>query len=94
MDLRGYEPAEKAKTQTGKMLVLQGGRDYQVMPEQLDIWKNNFKDRKDVTYRLYPKLNHFYTECEGAMSTPQEYLKQGNIPSEVINDIGNWVKNK
>ena len=76
------------------MLVLRGGRDYQVMPEQLDIWKNNLKDRKDVTYRLYPKLNHFYTEGEGAMSTPQEYLKQGNIPSEVINDIGNWVKNK
>ncbi|CAN7676871.1 alpha/beta fold hydrolase [Paenibacillus sp. LjRoot56] len=94
MDLRGYEPAEKAKTQTGKMLVLQGGRDYQVMPEQLDIWKNNLKDRKDVTYRLYPKLNHFYTEGEGAMSTPQEYFKQGNIPSEVINDIGNWFKNK
>lgn len=93
-DLRGYEPAEKAKAQTGKMLVLQGGRDYQVMPEQLDIWKNSLKDRKDVTYRLYPKLNHFYTEGEGAMSTPQEYFKQGNIPSEVINDISNWVKNK
>ncbi|MHA7966411.1 alpha/beta hydrolase family protein [Paenibacillus sp. CAU 1782] len=93
MDLRGYEPAEMAKDQTGKMLILQGGRDYQVMPEQLDIWKDNLKDRNDVTYRLYPKLNHFYTEGEGAMSTPNEYLKPGNIPFEVINDIGNWVKN-
>lgn len=93
MDLRGYEPAEMAKEQSGKMLILQGGRDYQVMPEQLDIWKDNLKDRNDVTYRLYPKLNHFYTEGEGAMSTPNEYLKPGNIPIEVINDISNWVKN-
>lgn len=93
MDLRGYEPAEMAKDQSGKMLILQGGRDYQVMPEQLDIWKENLKDRNDVTYRLYPKLNHFYTEGEGAMSTPNEYLKPGNIPIEVIIDISNWVNN-
>jgi poly(3-hydroxybutyrate) depolymerase len=90
-DLRNYEPAQTAKLQTGKMLVLQGGRDYQVTADNLDIWKDALKERTDVVYHLYPKLNHFYTEGEGGLSTPAEYLTPGNIPAYVINDIVHWV---
>jgi dienelactone hydrolase len=92
-DLRGYEPSQQAKTQTGKLLVLQGARDFQVTSDNLDTWKHDLKDRIDVTYHLYPKLNHMYTEGEGGLSTAQEYTKLGNIPDYVINDIVNWVKN-
>lgn len=94
VDLRGYEPAEMAKTQSGRMLVLQGGRDYQVPASQLDIWKNALKNRSDVVYKLYPKLNHFYSEGEGELSTPAEYLKPGNVPEYVIDDITKWIQTR
>lgn len=90
-DLRGYEPSQQAKTQTGKLLILQGARDFQVTSDNLDTWRLDLKERKDVTYHLYPKLNHFYTEGEGDLSTVQEYTKPGNIPDYVINDIVTWI---
>ncbi|MNM86445.1 hypothetical protein D3C81_985960 [compost metagenome] len=76
------------------MLVLQGGRDYQVPAAQLDIWKNALKNRSDVVYQLYPKLNHFYSEGEGGLSTPEEYLKPGNVPEYVIDDITKWIQTR
>lgn len=94
VDLRGYEPAELAKTQSGRMLVLQGERDYQVPAKQLDIWKSALKNRSDVVYKLYPKLNHFYSEGEGGLSTPAEYFKPGNVPEYVIDDITKWIQNR
>ncbi|RUT35574.1 DUF3887 domain-containing protein [Paenibacillus zeisoli] len=94
VDLKGYEPAEMAKTQSGRMLVLQGERDYQVPAAQLDIWKNALKNRSDVVYKLYPKLNHFYSEGDGGLSTPAEYYKPGNVPDYVIDDITKWIQTR
>lgn len=91
LDLRGYNPAEAAKALGKPMLILQGGRDYQVTPDTLDAWKKSLADRKDVTFKLYPKLNHLFIEGEGP-SGPEEYSKPGHVAETVVADVAEWVQ--
>jgi dienelactone hydrolase len=91
LDLRGYEPAEVAKSVSKPMLILQGSRDYQVTTADLDNWKAALGARKDVEFHLYPKLNHFFFEGQGLI-TPAEYLQvHGSVAPYVIEDIAAWI---
>ena len=91
LDLRGYNPAETAKSVQAPMLFLQGGRDYQVQTVDLDNWKAALGSRKDIEFRLYPKLNHLFYEGEGIL-TPLEYMqKHGSVAPYVVDDIAAWI---
>jgi hypothetical protein len=91
LDLRGYDPPGMAKTVAKPMLILQGGRDYQVTTEDLENWKKALGGRKDVEFHLYPKLNHLFYEGEGIL-TPLEYVqKHGSVAPYVIEDIAAWI---
>jgi hypothetical protein len=91
LDLRGYNPPELAKSVKKPMLFLQGGRDYQVQTVDLDNWKAALGTRKDVEFRLYPKLNHLFYAGEGVLM-PLEYTqKHGSITEEVVTDIAAWI---
>lgn len=91
--INDIKAAEMAKEQNEPLLIIQGERDYQVISDiEIPIWKEELSHRANVEYRLYQKLNHFFTEGEGEMSTPEEYLTPANIPEYVVNDIAEWVK--
>ena len=54
------------------MLILQGGRDYQVtVADDLARWEAGLGDRPNVTIRVYPDHNHLFTRGSGP-STPEE----------------------
>jgi fermentation-respiration switch protein FrsA (DUF1100 family) len=90
-DLRGYQPAEVAKTLAMPMLILQGGRDYQVSPTlDFEGWKTALADKRNVTYRLYPELNHLFIPGVGP-ATPEEYNIEGHVDKAVIDDIAAWI---
>lgn len=90
-DMKAYNPTEMAKEVTKPMLILQGERDYQVTAqEDFNGWKDALSERENITFKLYPKLNHMYTEGDGK-STPQEYFTKANVPLYVIDDIATWV---
>ena len=91
LDLRGYNPPELAKSVVKPMLILQGGRDYQVTTEDYENWKKALGDRRDVEFRLYPDLNHLFYEGKGVL-VPLEYMqKHGSVAPYVIDDIANWI---
>jgi dienelactone hydrolase len=90
-DLREHNVVDAAKTLKMPILVLQGGRDYQVLEtEDFKGWKDALKHRDNVTFQLFPELNHLFIEGEGK-STPQEYLVEGHVQEEVINTIAEWI---
>jgi hypothetical protein len=91
LDLRGYVPAEAAKTLTQPMLILQGGRDYQVTTADFDLWKTALSPRANVQFKFYPDLNHLFITGQGP-STPSEYQVSGHVSEQVINDIAAWIK--
>jgi dienelactone hydrolase len=91
LDIRGYDPPGMAKTVAKPMLILQGGRDYQVTTDDFENWKSALGARKDVEFHLYPKLNHLFYEGEGIL-TPLEYVqKHGSVAPYVIEDIAAWI---
>jgi Dipeptidyl aminopeptidases/acylaminoacyl-peptidases len=91
-DMKNYDVIGTAKAIDKPVLVLQGERDYQVSPKtDYEGWKKAFEGKSNAEFKLYPKLNHMYTEREG-QPTPAEYYVNSNIPQYVINDIATFVK--
>jgi dienelactone hydrolase len=91
LDLKGYNPAEKAKSLGLPMLILQGERDYQVTMTDFGLWKQALGSAKGVTLKSYPALNHLFVAGEGK-SLPAEYNKPGHVSADVVNDIAGFIK--
>ncbi|QDT41352.1 Alpha/beta hydrolase family protein [Gimesia alba] len=91
LDLRGYQPANRAKTLEKPFLILQGERDYQVTMVDFELWKQALGSRDDVKLISYPRLNHLFMAGEGK-STPSEYITPGNVEKRVVIDIAKWIK--
>jgi dienelactone hydrolase len=92
LDLRGYYPPEVALKVKKPLLILQGGRDYQVTAEDFENWEKALAGRPDVEFKLYPRLNHLFFEGQG-LATPNEYVQvHGSVASDVIADIAAFIK--
>lgn len=91
LDLRGYDPAEAAKSLKQPMLILQGERDYQVTADDFRRWKAALSAKPNVEFKSYPKLNHLFIEGSGK-SSPAEYNTPGHVAEAVINDIADWIR--
>lgn len=91
LDLQDYDPPAVAKTLPQPMLILQGGRDYQVTREDFRRWQDALSPRPEVTFKIYPKLNHLFIEGEGQI-TPAEYQTPGHVSQQVIEDIAGWIQ--
>ncbi|OPY26237.1 MAG: Alpha/beta hydrolase family protein [Methanobacterium sp. PtaU1.Bin242] len=91
-DLHDHNPLTIVKTLNIPILILQGGRDYQVL-ESKDFkgWKDALNQRENVEFKLFPRLNHLFIEGEGK-STPQEYLVEGHVDEKVIKTIAPWIR--
>ncbi|MBK7430433.1 MAG: alpha/beta hydrolase [Bacteroidetes bacterium] len=61
-ELRNYDPVATAQTLDMPMLFIFASRDYQVTSVDSEMWLNAFKSNEKVTFKMYPKLNHFFVE--------------------------------
>lgn len=86
-----YRPAETAARLPLPILVLQGERDYQVTMLDFGLWQFNLMQKKNATFKSYPKLNHLMQEGNGK-STPHEYQQPSPVPTYVIDDIATFIK--
>src|SRR3989442_7172515 len=92
-DLRRHGAAEAAARLSGPVLVMQGGRDYQVTREDFEGWQRLLAGRSNVAFKLYPSLNHLFIEGEGR-STPDEDKVAGDVAARVFENLGDWLKNR
>jgi dienelactone hydrolase len=90
LDLREHDPLAAVKTLHQPLLILQGGRDYQVTDADFDGWKKALDSRPGATFKLYPELNHLFISGKG-QSTPAEYGQAGHVSENVVNDIAEWI---
>ena len=65
LDLRGYDPPAAAAglAKPVPVLVLQGGRDYQVTTEDYELWLSALGGHAGADFKLYPDLNHLFDIC-------------------------------
>ncbi len=88
----GVDPLGAARRLQAPLLVLQGGRDYQSTPEDLELWKTGLQGREGAITRLYPSLSHLFTPGEG-MATPEEYSTTvRHVDPAVIEDLARWIR--
>ena len=91
LDLRTYQPAETAAALHKPLLIVQGGRDYQVTVEgDLATWQQALTGRPDVTVRVYPPDNHFFFPGSGP-STPAESEPAQHVDASVISEVADWI---
>jgi dienelactone hydrolase len=90
LDLRQNDPLGISKALKQPLLILQGGRDYQVTQVDFDRWKEALGGQPRVTFKLYPRLNHLFVAGEGK-STPAEYEQPGHVAEAAVTDIAEWI---
>jgi len=92
LDLRGYDAPAAAAALGTPVLIVQGGRDYQVtVADDLSRWQAALDGRPDVTIRVYPADNHLFFPGEGP-STPAEYEPAQHVDPDVVADIAEWLR--
>ena len=90
LDLAAYNSLATAKGLRTPLLVLQGARDYQTGDRAFARWQSELAERGDVTFRLYPALNHLFMTGTGP-GNPTEYAVPGRVAEVVIDDMAAWV---
>jgi dipeptidyl aminopeptidase/acylaminoacyl peptidase len=82
------------KTLDKPVLILQGDKDFQVTVEKdFDVYRNLLGDMPNVTFKLYPNLNHlFMPSVYGEiLKAKKEYKVTQHVDKQVINDISDWI---
>ncbi|PNE40308.1 alpha/beta hydrolase family protein [Streptomyces noursei] len=91
LDLRAYDPVATAAALDMPLLILQGGRDYQVTVEDdFARWRAGLAHRPDVTLRVHQAADHFFFPGTGP-STPAAYERAQHIDPAVVTDIATWL---
>ncbi len=73
-----------------KILFLQGGRDYQVPPSEMELWRTLLKENSQAQFELFSNLNHLGLPGKGP-SLPAEYEEAENVPAELIDKVVNFI---
>lgn len=80
-----------AKALRRPLLMLHGGRDFQVPDADWQLWKQALQGRKDVQWQAYPALNHIGVAGSGPSSL-KEYAQPGQVDPALIADVARWVE--
>jgi uncharacterized protein len=90
LDLRAYDPLKTAAKLKIPILILQGGRDYQVTPSNFQAWSDALANNKNVTLRTYPDLDHLFMHGTGA-SKPSDYARLDHVSAEAVESIAAFI---
>lgn len=86
-----YNQLETALKLSLPIYIINGERDYQVNLKEFNRWKLQLASKSNVSYQLYPKLNHLFLEGDGKPN-PSEYNTPGHIPQYVIDDLAEFIR--
>ncbi|EKN70536.1 hypothetical protein BABA_05001 [Neobacillus bataviensis LMG 21833] len=91
----GEHPSDHYLKDSDKpVFILQGEEDFQTSVENdFNVYKEILTDRENVTFKLYPNLNHaFMPSIYGnILKAKKEYKVPQHIDHQVINDISDWI---
>lgn len=90
LDLNNYNQTETIKKFKGKILIIQGEKDFQVSITDFNLWKKAVKGNRKATAVSFSTLGHPFV-LAGKTNTIADYNFPQNIPIEVINTLSNWI---
>ncbi|WP_405708287.1 alpha/beta hydrolase [Streptomyces sp. NBC_00046] len=94
LDLRSYDPVATAAGLDKPLLILQGGRDYQVTVEHdLSLWRAGLTGHPDVTIQVHESDDHLFFPGTGP-STPAGYAAPQHVDGAVVADVATWLSSR
>ena len=75
-------------------LIMQGGRDFQVLAEDdFRGFREQLAGRENTVFKLYPGLNHCFVDAiyDDILKASKEYGTERHIGDEVIGDIAAFI---
>ena len=76
------------------MLVMQGEKDVQVKADvDFALYRSLLGDRENVTFRLYPGLNHCFVPArfDTIADAKKEFTPERHMGPEVLDDLADWI---
>jgi len=90
-----FDPAPTLRRVRVPALVLQGGTDWQVAPEQAQAIAAALREggNRDVTVRVFPTLNHLFLPDPAPKISAEHYatLPSKEVPGEVLSTLAEWM---
>lgn len=90
-DLEAHDAPAEAAAMDIPVLVLQGGRDYQVTLADFANWKKALAGRPNACLKLHDDLDHLMRPGTGK-SSPEDYASPRPVAPVVIDDIAGFVR--
>ena len=84
------DPVADAKAARLPMLLLQGGRDFQVTDTDWQRWRGALGHDPRATFHHYPALNHLGIAGDGPGNIA-EYGHAGHVDAALIADVATWI---
>ena len=91
-DLDARDEVALARSLDLPILILHGGRDYQVTDEDIRNWQTGLKGDAKVRVETFPALNHLFIAGVGKPG-PAEYETPGHVDGAVIGAIATFIAN-
>jgi dienelactone hydrolase len=89
-DLDARDEVALARSLGVPILILHGGRDYQVIDEDIQHWQEGLKGAPHVKVETFPTLNHLFIAGQGKPN-PAEYETPGHVDQAVVGAIADFV---
>lgn len=88
-----YDPLVTARKVRTPVLILQGGTDHQVSPEQAGELAAAFRQggNRDVTVRVFPLTNHLFLADPDGYPAGYSELKTNRLRAEVVDTLVEWL---
>jgi len=93
VDLNNYDQVATANKLTKRILVVQGGNDFQVSNADYKIWEAALGKKANAAVKYYPTLNHLLSS-QTEKGTSQQYQSPASVDLQLINDLAAWIKGK
>ncbi len=89
--IEAVDARRDAKALGKPVLLLHGGRDFQVTATDWQLWHEALDGHREAQLKEYPALNHLGIAGSGPASV-QEYSQSGHVDPQLIGDVAHWVK--
>jgi dipeptidyl aminopeptidase/acylaminoacyl peptidase len=88
-----YDPIPTMRRVRQPVLILQGELDQQITADQAALLEQAARagGNKDVTTRVFPKLNHLFLPCETGNFDEYPKLTAQELPANVLQTLGDWL---
>lgn len=87
---RNYKVLEVAKTLTVPIILLQGGRDYNVTKKDFDLWNEAMKGKSNFKSVWLEDLDHLFFEGSG-MAKPEDVIKINHVSKKLTERMAEMV---